>query len=331
MRIGSGEHTFEWIENWAVIPDTPESRADGRTHGVVVTRDGRVIVFHLANPAILIFNAQGALLDAWGDRFPGAHGLTLVEERGTEYLWLTDYKTGEVVKTTLQGETVLSLPFPDFQGYNDPKYAPTWVSVFEERFGGNGDIWVADGYGAAYVHRYDRTGNYLSSLDGTTGAGRFRHPHGLYVDTRKTDPELYIADRMNRRIQVYDLDGKFKRLVPDTVDTSACAFIPHGEFTLIPEAPYRARLTILDPHDHVVATLGENDQACARPGFPNDRALVEPGRFITPHSVAADAAGDIYVVEWITGGRITKLAKPDLGNTGVIMDTTEAGTGTLKR
>jgi hypothetical protein len=228
-RIGSGEHTFEWTENWAVIPHTPESRADGRTHGVVVARDGRVVVFHLANPAILIFSAKGALVDAWGDRFPGAHGLTLVEESGTEYLWLTDYKTGEVVKTTLKGETVLSLPFPDLDGYNDPKYAPTWVSVFEERFGGNGDIWVADGYGAAYVHRYDRSGNYLSSLDGTTGAGRFRHPHGLYVDTRKNDPELYIADRMNRRIQVYDVEGKFKRLVSGADDTSACAFIPHGD------------------------------------------------------------------------------------------------------
>jgi hypothetical protein len=312
MRIGSGEHTFDWIENWGVIPDTPESRADGRTHGIVVTRDGRVIVFHLANPAILIFNAQGSLLDAWGDRFPGAHGLTLVEDGGTEYLWLTDYKTGEVVKTTLQGETVLSLPFPNLDGYNDPKYAPTWVSVFEERFGGNGDIWVADGYGAAYVHRYDRSGNYLSSLDGTTGAGRFRHPHGLHVDVRKNDPELYIADRMNRRIQVYDAEGTFKRLVPDAIDTSACAFIPHGEFTLIPEAPYRARLTILGPDDRVVATLGENDQACTRPGFPNDRALVEPGRFVAPHSVAVDAVGSIYVVEWITGGRITKLAKAAL-------------------
>ena len=51
-----------------------------------------------------------------------------------------DDKTGEVVKTTLRGEIVLSLPFPDFKGYDDPKYAPTWVSVFEERFGGNGDI-----------------------------------------------------------------------------------------------------------------------------------------------------------------------------------------------
>src|ERR1700720_1402591 len=166
MRIGSGEHAFEWIENWVVIPDTPESRVDGRTHGVVVTREGHVVVFHVANPAILVFDAQGSLIDAWGDRFPGAHGLTLVEEAGTEYLWLTDYKTGEVVKTTLKGETVLSLPRPDFKGYDDP--------------------------------------------------------------------EMYIADRMNRRIQVYDTEGKFKRVVSEGADTSACAFIPYGEFTLIP-------------------------------------------------------------------------------------------------
>jgi hypothetical protein len=300
-------HTFKWIENWAVVPGTPESRADGRTHGVVVTREGQVIVFHVGNPAILVFDSRGSLVDAWGDRFPGAHGLTLVEERGIEYLWITDFKTGEVIKTTLRGKTVLSLPFPDLKGYNDPKYAPTWVAVFEERFGGNGDVWVADGYGAAYVHRYDRAGNYLSSIDGTTGAGRFRHPHGLYVDTRKAEPELYIADRMNRRIQVYDLDAKFKRLLPDTVDTSACAFIPYGEFTLIPEAPYRARVTMLDSDDRVVATIGENDQVCSRASFPNDRALVEAGRFVTPHSAASDAAGNIFVVEWITGGRITKL------------------------
>jgi DNA-binding beta-propeller fold protein YncE len=309
MRVGSGEHTFEWIDNWASIPDTPEGRVDGRTHGIVVARDGRVIVFHVGNPAVLVFDARGSLLDSWGNRFPGAHGLTLVEEKGTEYLWLTDFKTGEVVKTTLHGETVLSLPFPRMKGYDDPKYAPTWVTVFEERFGGTGDVWVADGYGAGYVHKYDRWGNYLSSIDGTTGGGKFRHPHGIYVDARKKEPELYVADRMNRRIQVYDVEGKFKRMVSGAVDTSACAFIPDEEFTLIPEAPYRARLTVLDPEDRTVAVIGEHDDVCNRPGFPNDRSLAKPGRFVTPHSVATDSARNIYVVEWVTGGRITKLAR----------------------
>jgi hypothetical protein len=292
-----------------VIPDSLEGRANGRTHGVVVTTDGRVVVFHLGNPAVLVFDAYGSLLDAWGDRFPGAHGLTLVREGAADYLWLTDYTTGEVVKTTLSGETVLSLPFPELAGFDDPKYAPTWVTVFEERSGGNGDIWVADGYGAGFVHKYNRDGQYLSSIDGTSGAGRFRHPHGVYVDPRKADPELYVADRMNRRIQVYDLDGRFKRVVNDADGTSACAFIPEGDFTLIPEAPYRARLTVIDPDDRVVCTLGENDSACAREGFPNDRKLAEPGTFVTPHSVATDAGGNLYVVEWVTGGRITKLAK----------------------
>ena len=309
LFVGEGELAFDWVSDWAIIPDTPEARLDGRTHGVVVTRDGRVIVFHVSNPAMLIFNRTGKLIDSWGDRFPGAHGLTLVEEEGVEYLWLTDFKTGEVCKTTLGGKTVLLLPSPDYPGFDDPKYAPTWVTVFEERFGGNGDIWVADGYGAANLHRYDKTGRYLSTIDGSRGAGRFRHPHGVYIDTRKREPELYVADRMNRRVQVFDPDGHFKRVLAQTADTSACAFAPYGELTLIPEAPYRARLTVLGPDDRVITTLGANDDVCARAGFPNERSLFERGRFVTPHAAAADKAGNIYVVEWVTGGRITKLGR----------------------
>jgi hypothetical protein len=307
--VGQGEHSFEWVDDWAVVPDTAGARENGRTHGVAVTRDGRVIVFHVSNPAVLIFDQTGKLIDSWGDRFPGAHGLTLVAENGVEYLWLTDFKTGEVSKMTLTGKTVLSLPSPDYPGFDNPKYAPTWVAVFEERLGGTGDVWVADGYGAANLHRYDKNGRYLSTIDGTKAAGRFRHPHGIYIDARKREPELYVADRMNRRVQVFDPEGHFKRVLSDTADISACAFAPYGDFTLIPEAPYRARLTILDRQDRVIAAIAANDDVCARPGFPDQRSLFEPGRFVTPHAAAADSAGNIFVVEWVTGGRITKLAR----------------------
>ena len=112
MHIGHGEFTYEWIDNWARIPETATGKENGRTHGVSVTAAGDVVVFCQANPAVLTFDASGKLKDAWGDRFGGAHGLTLVNESGSEFLWLADQNSKEVVKTTLDGRTVQNLPTP---------------------------------------------------------------------------------------------------------------------------------------------------------------------------------------------------------------------------
>ncbi len=68
---GIGEYSYEWLDNWAKIPDTPSHRENGRTHGIVVTKTGQVIVFCQANPALLVFDQSGKLIDRWGDRFAG--------------------------------------------------------------------------------------------------------------------------------------------------------------------------------------------------------------------------------------------------------------------
>ena len=308
MRIGTGQHTYEWIDNWGRIPDTPSGRENGRTHGVVVSETGNVLVFNQANPAVLVFDTGGKLIDWWGDRFPGAHGMTLVKEGDTEYLWLTDQSSGEVVKTTLDGKTILNIDRPDHPVYQKAGYSPTWVAVNEERFGGNGDIWVTDGYGSNYIHRYDKTGNYLNSINGEEGkTGAFSCPHGIWVDTRKAEPELYIADRSNKRVQVYDVEGNYKRAFGADYLTSPDGFITHGEFLMMPEL--YARLTILDGDDRLVAHLGSNEDAVKVKGWPNIHDHLQPGKFNSPHGMAADKDGNLYVVEWITGGRITKLAK----------------------
>lgn len=308
MRIGTGQHTYEWIDNWGRIPDTPSGRENGRTHGVVVSETGNVLVFNQANPAVLVFDSGGKLIDWWGDRFLGAHGMTLVKQGDTEYLWLTDQGTGEVVKTTLDGQTILNLDRPDHPVYQKANYSPTWVAVNEERFGGNGDIWVTDGYGSNYIHRYDKTGNYLNSINGEEGrAGAFSCPHGIWVDTRKAEPELYIADRSNKRIQVYDVEGHHKRAFGADYLTSPDGFITHGEFIMMPEL--YARLTILDGNDKLVAHLGSNEDVVKVKGWPNIHGHLQAGKFNSPHGMAADRDGNLYVVEWITGGRITKLAK----------------------
>ncbi|MCG3178667.1 MAG: hypothetical protein BIFFINMI_00995 [Phycisphaerae bacterium] len=310
MQIGEGSFKYEWIDNWARIPATPSGRENGRTHGVEVAGDGRVVVFNQADPAVLIFSPDGKLLSSWGDRFAGAHGLTLVNEGGTDYLWLTDQGTGEVVKTTLDGKTVLNIRRPDHAVYaSGAKYSPTWVAVHEQRRGGNGDVWVTDGYGSSHVHRYDRAGGYLGTINGGEGrAGPFKCPHAIWFDDRNGEAELFVADRGNRRVQVYDPEGRYKRVFGADALTSPCAFASHDGLLIVPEL--RARLTIIDPDEKVVCRLGTNEAVCDIRGWPNHEAkLIQPGRFNSPHDAVADADGNIYVVEWIIGGRISKLVR----------------------
>lgn len=275
---------------------------------MAVTEDGRVVVFRQADPAVLLFDASGSLLDAWGDRFLGAHGLTLVREDGRDLLWLTDQDSGEVVKTTLDGETLLALSPPKLPVYERGTYAPTWVAVFEERWGGDGSVWVADGYGMNLVHRYDRSGRYLVSIDGQEGAGAFDCPHGVWFDTRRAEPELYVADRGNRRLQVYDFEGRFKRVVGEDVLGCPCVGAVQGGDLIVAELC--ARLAILDPDDQLVGYLGRNEQACEREGWPDlGNHHLRTEAFNSPHGIAADADGSLYIVEWIVGGRLIKMAR----------------------
>jgi hypothetical protein len=194
------------------------------------------------------------------------------------------------------------------------------VAVFEERAGGNGDIWVADGYGQNYVYRYSRfskAGEYVGSINGQEGgAGPFQCPHAIWIDLRKPDPELYVADRTNRRIQVYDLEGKWKRVFGADFLLSPSAFARQGDFLIVAEL--HARLTVIDPEDRLVCYLGRNEAVAELEGWPNMKGpdgvparttRLEPGKFNSPHGITTDNAGDVYVAEWLIGGRTVKLPR----------------------
>jgi len=334
MRIGSGDNAYEWIENWAGVPDSDSARTGWSHHGVVITESGDVISFHQGEPKVLILDKDGNLKGSWETGLTEAHGMTLVKEGDEEFLWIADNgskrqprfgydyppgsegRSGRVVKSTLDGRVVMNLQSPDHPVYGDSRYAPTNVAVNEERFGGNGDIWVGDGYGASYVHRFDREGNYLSSISGEEGAGRFSCPHGIFIDRRKSEPELYVADRANGRVQVYDLEGVFKRSFGSDYLTTPSAFVTHGDLLVIAEL--RARLVIVDLEDRFVTYLGDNLAVSDVDGWPNNRnekgeivptSLLEPGKFNSPHGLAVDKDGNLYVAEWLIGGRFTKLAR----------------------
>jgi len=336
MRVGSGDSTYEWVEHWAKIPDTESARSGWAHHGVAISESGHVIALHQEDATVLVFDGDGNLERSWPSGLIEAHGITLVKEGDTEYLWIADngrkrlarngYEypagsggrvSGQVVKMTLDGRTVARLERPDLAVYRDGDYMPTWVAVNQERHGGNGDVWVADGYGASYVHRYDKSGSYIGSINGEEGdAGAFSCPHAIFVDTRKGEPELYVADRANGRVQVYDLEGSYKRAFGSDFLTSPSGFDSHGELLIIAEL--RARLAVLDRDDRLVTNLGANLEVCDGDGWPNVKneqgesvrpPLLEEGKFNSPHGMAVDPDGNIYVAEWLIGGRFTKLAK----------------------
>ena len=316
MRVGRGHMVYDWIEKWGKIPDSQSARDGWAHHGIVVSESGKIVSFHQADPTVLIFDEEGDLEDSWTASVQNAHGMEIVKEDGAEYLFLADNNTGKVVKTTLDGEVVLNIDRPDIRVYAEGgKYATTDVAVNQERHGGNGDIYVADGYGSSYVHRYDKSGGYIDSINGEEGeAGRFATPHGVWVDTRKEEKELYVADRSNGRIQVYDLEGSYKRVLGRAPGAdwlhSPSSFAQTGDLMIVAELR-GSRITVLDLNDELVCYLGENTGAFKlNPGWPNvPHETLIPGKCSSPHGIAADPDGNIYSAEWLIGGRINKLAK----------------------
>lgn len=335
MQIGSGRHAYRWIDNWAQIPDSAARQGGWAHSGMAVTSQGDVVTFHPGEPLLLFFATDGRLLRSVATDLTEGHGITCAREGDAEYLWLADpgskairagdevrrsASPGRVIKMTLDGRVVQTLERPELAVYGEGKYAPTSVAVFEERFGGNGDVWVADGYGKNYVHRYSRfskAGEYIGSINGGEGgAGAFSCPHGIWIDYRRANPELYVADRGNRQVQVYDLDGRFQRAFGSEFLSSPSGFARDGQFLIVAEL--WARLAILDADDRLVCYLGDNSAVRDLPGYPNEldarnlpgrSTRLRPGLFNSPHGIATDSAGNIYVAEWLIGGRLTKLEK----------------------
>jgi hypothetical protein len=336
--------------DWAELSAVPNVASCWVHNSVVTTSGGKIIGFHAGR--LVAFDMEGRPLRVVETGLTEGHGITVVREVDEEYLWVSDpgfvFSCGDddgdadwaplfgkgvhcdtraprVVKMTLDGQICYELPIPP----RDPAipagpmgpYCPCGCAVDEERFGGTGDIWVADGYGSGLVHRFDKDGNHLSTLTGEEGTGRLLCPHAIFIDRRNDKaPELYIADRINVRVLVYDLDGRYQRTFGETFLNSPSDFAQWGDLLVVAEI--YERLAVLDSDDKLVGYIGADPDPeaaqgwPARPGWPNDLSddgraeiphLPHHDRFNSPHSVAADADGNLYVSEWLLGGRYTKL------------------------
>ena len=332
MQISAGNLEFEWISDWAELPSVDSVARGWAHHGAAFSTEGQIVTFHPTESLIVILTTDGRLVRSFGVPVVEAHGLTLATDGYTQSIWLADNgrkrdpdhdydympepPIGKAIRVSMTGEVELELDTPAHSAYESGLFSPTSAIAFDDRCGGNGDIWVADGYGQSLVHRYSAAGDYMSSIDGTTGAGRFDCPHSLWIDTRPGTPELLVADRANGRVQVFDMEGGYVRTIGADYFDRPTVFADYGENVLVGEL--NARLVIVGSNDELVGYLGDNTPVSEEPAWPNEpddagvprrtNRLTE-GLFNSPHGITSDDDGNIYVTEWLIGGRYTKLRR----------------------
>jgi len=246
---------------------------------------------------------------SWGKEFRGgAHGLFIQKEAGTEFLYLCDIRRGLVVKTTLNGEEVFTLGYPSESAeYAQPgpdgkplKYSPTNLAVAP-----NGEIYVADGYGSSYIIQYDSKGRYIRTFGGPgKEAGQLLCPHGIILDSRGPELVLNVADRSNKRIQRFTLDGKHVDFLYGT--NAPCHFNIYKNGDMVVPDLF-ARVTIMDRENRIVENLGDDSASDYMATRKLPRENFKPGKFVCPHGACFDHAGNIFVVEWVEVGRVSKL------------------------
>lgn len=208
--------------NWSSVPSYVQIE---NCHELVQSRDGRIFMScdHPANN-VIIFSPVGKFLGCWTLGYDGCHGLTLFERGEEEYLLITQTGVtevdgvvnkglGEVVKTTLDGKVLQTFLNPFELGlYHDSlTYNPTETCV-----AANGDIYIADGYGASFVHCLDADGTYRFSFGGADrapGDASLINPHGVAIDPRfkgdNGEPLLVVSSRKQSRLKHFTSDGQF--------------------------------------------------------------------------------------------------------------------------
>ncbi len=303
--IGTGEHTYEVFHDWLT---PPSNLMWGDTHGLALDHAGRIYMAHtvhsgsVSSDAVVVYDQKGKFIESWGAEFRGgAHGLDIRKEGSEEYLYHCDTNRCKIVKTDLKGKVIWEKGCPTESGvYPDVnRWRPTNVA-----FDPNSDVFVADGYGSSYIHRYSKDGDYKGIvIRPGSEAGKVQEPHGLWVDTRGHTPKLVIADRGNHRLQEFTLDGQHLGFVTLGMRKPCHIHYNHG-LVLVPDLS--SVVTILDKNNLVAAQLGDGDPSDLR-GAPREKFI--PGKFVHPHAAIWINKKDILVVEWVPIGRVTLLRK----------------------
>jgi DNA-binding beta-propeller fold protein YncE len=283
--LGAADFTYEVHVGWGGLPD---GWTFGEVAAVAVDAHDAVYVFNRGEHPMIVLDSRGRFLRSWGEGvFTRPHGLHIGADGA---VYCTDDGDHTVRKCSPEGKVLLQIGVP---GRAAPFMSgKPFCRCTHTALSPSGDIYVSDGYGNACIHRFSPNGELLQTW-GESGcaAGQFYIPHNICCDE---DGWVYVADRENHRIQVFDGRGRFE--TQWTGVHRPCALCRNGHRFYVGEAGPAMRATLQFPNlGPRISILGSNGTVLARLGtLP---AGITAGRFVAPHGIAVDSAGAIYLGE----------------------------------
>ena len=297
---------FTPVAAWPKLP--PGKTQIGNMHGdVAVSSTGEVYV-SVQDPAggLQVYAEDGAFLRTITSAPPDLHGFVIRQQSDGEFIYGARMRGQEALKLTLSGTVVLTLPASAIPEEFKNKNAQTGASnvLFTSvDVAPNGDIYVTDGYASDYIHRFSSRGTYLSSFGGKKEPYGFNTMHKIAIDTRFQPPRIIGTDRANNRVVHLSLDGQFIGVVAKDLLLPAAVTIS-GDYAIVGELG--GRVTLLDKTGAVAGRLGANTgDGVGTNKLPPDQW--KTGLFLSPHGVALNARGDLFVSEFSAFGRVHRF------------------------
>jgi len=270
--------TYQLVENWAQLP--PGTKWT-QAISVDIDAHGTVYVFHRAREMpIRAFDGNGRFLRAWGQGLFTMPHFLRTDPHGN--IWATDVGAHQIFKFSAEGKLLMTLGKKGINGDNESRDAlngPADVVIAPD-----GSIFIADGQSSnTRVVKYSKDGTFVKYWGGKgTDPGKFDVPHSIAMDSTG---RVYVADRRNKRIQIFDQDGQY-------LDQWTHFGKPSGLFITKDDMLY------------VVDEL-----TCLRIAHTSDGSIVDRLEGLTnPTAVAVDKQGAIYIAE-IDGNIVKKFVK----------------------
>jgi len=253
----------------------------GAPAGVGFTSKGHILLLNRGPQAFAEFDADGKFLRLFGDGLlTRAHGLRIDK---ADNIWVTDVGAHVVMKLNPQGQILLTLGTKGEAGeWNEASGSHRLNQPTDLAFGRNGDIFVVQGHtpdgGDPRVLKFDQNGKFIKTWGGKgTEPGKFAVAHGIAVDAKGL---LWVADRENQRVQIFDQDGKFIREMKYAGLPCSLAI---GDRYIYMVNGFAGQLLQLNLDGRVLAAVGKSGKGL--------------GEFGEAHALTVGPKGDIWVAD----------------------------------